>query len=52
MFEFAFEVLNEKRQYAARPVRKVSSHFECLENRSHVLHINWQPVRGDFTGHP
>ena len=33
-------------------VRKVSSHFEYLENRSHGLDVTWQPVRGDLTAHP
>jgi hypothetical protein len=35
-----------------RAVRKVSSHFEYLENQSHGLDVTWQPVRGDFTAHP
>ena len=34
-----------------RPVRKVSSHFEYLENRSRGLDVTWQPVRGDHTVH-
>jgi len=34
---------------STRPVRKVSSHFEYLENRSRGLHVTWQPVRGDLT---
>ena len=34
-----------------RAVRKVSSHFEYLENRSHDLDVTWQPVRGDLTVH-
>ena len=33
-------------------VRKVSSHFEYLENRSRGLDVTWQPVRGDLTVHP
>jgi hypothetical protein len=33
-------------------VRKVSSHFEYLENRSCGLDVTWQPVRGDLTAHP
>ena len=33
-------------------VRKVSSHFEYLENRSRGLDVTWQPVRGDPTAHP
>jgi hypothetical protein len=36
----------------ARAVRKVSSHFEYLENRSSGLDVTWQPVRGDLTVHP
>ena len=32
----------------ARAVRKVSSHFEYLENRSRDLYVTWQPVRGDL----
>jgi hypothetical protein len=35
-----------------RAVRKVSSHFEYLENRLRVLDLTWQPVRGDLTVHP
>ena len=34
-----------------RVVRKVSSHFEYLQNRSSVFDITWQPVRGDLTVH-
>jgi len=33
-------------------VRKVSSHFEYLENRSRGLDLTWQPVRGHLTAHP
>jgi hypothetical protein len=35
-----------------RVVRKVSVHFEYLENRSRDLDVTWQPVRGDLTMHP
>jgi len=35
-----------------RPVRKISCHFEYLENRSRGLDGNWQPVRGDLTVYP
>ena len=35
-----------------RSVRKVSSHFEYLENRSRGLGAAWQPVREDLTVHP
>ena len=35
-----------------RAARKVSSHFEYLENRSRGLDVTWQPVRGDLTAHP
>ena len=35
-----------------RGVRKVSGHFEYLENRSRGLDVTWQPVRGDLTVHP
>jgi len=35
-----------------RAVRKVSSQFEYLENRSRGLDVLWQPVRGDLTVHP
>ena len=34
-----------------RSVRKVSSHFEYLENRLRGLDVTWQPVRGDLTVH-
>jgi hypothetical protein len=39
------------RQYGnyTRSVRKVSSHFEYLENRSSGLDVTWQPVRGEHT---
>ena len=33
-------------------VRKVSFHFEYIENRSRNLDVTWQPVRGDLTVHP
>ena len=32
-----------------RAVRKGSSHFEYVENRSRGLDVTWQPVRGDVT---
>ena len=35
-----------------RPVRKVSSHFEYLENRWRGLDVTWQPVRSEITVHP
>ena len=35
-----------------RSVRKVSSHFEYLENRSRDLDVTWQSVRGDLTVRP
>jgi len=31
-----------------RAVRKVSSHFEYLENRSRGLEVTWQLVKGDY----
>ena len=34
-----------------RSVRKVSSHFEYLENRLRGLDVTWQPVREDLTVH-
>ena len=34
-----------------RAVRKVSGHFEYLENRLCGLDVTWQPVRGDLTVH-
>ena len=34
-----------------RAVRKVSSHYEHLENQSHGLDATWQPVKGDLTAH-
>jgi hypothetical protein len=33
-------------------VRKVSVHFEYLENRSLGLDVTWQAVRGDLTANP
>jgi hypothetical protein len=44
--------LLEFRNRYTRPVRKVSSHFEYLENRSRGLDVTWQPVRGDLIAHP
>jgi hypothetical protein len=35
-----------------RTVRKVSSHFEYLENRTRGLDVTWQPVRRDLTVRP
>jgi len=35
-----------------RAVRKVSSHFEYLENWSRGIDVTWQPVRGYLTAHP
>jgi len=35
-----------------RAVRKVSSHFEYLENRSRGLFVTWQPVRTELTVNP
>jgi len=35
-----------------RDVRKVTSHFEYLENCSRGLDVTWQPIRGDLTAHP
>ena len=37
---------------SARDVRKISSHFEYLENRSRGLDVTWLPVRGDLTAQP
>ena len=37
---------------STRAVRKVSSHFEYLENRSRGLDVTWQPIGGDLTAHP
>ena len=41
----------EGSQLHTRPVRKVSGHFEYLENRLRGLDVTWQPVRGDLTAH-
>ena len=35
-----------------RAVRRVSSHFEYLENRSGGLDVTWHLVRGDLIAHP
>jgi len=35
-----------------RAVRRVSSNFEYLENRSRGLDLTWQPLRGNLTVHP
>jgi hypothetical protein len=34
-----------------RPVQKVSSHTEYLKKWSCVIHVTWQPVRGDLAAH-
>jgi len=39
-------------EFYTRPVRKLSSHFEYLENRSRGRDVAWEPVRGEFTAHP
>jgi hypothetical protein len=41
-----------RRSVHTRAVRKVSSHYEYLENRSRGLDVTWQPVRGDLIAHP
>jgi len=33
-------------------VRRISSHFEYLENRSRGLDVTWQPLKGNLTAHP
>ena len=38
--------------HGTRVVRKVTVHFEDLENRSRGLDVNWQPVRGNTSAHP
>ena len=45
-------MLNYVASVNTRAVRKVSSLFEYLENRSRGLEVIWQPVRGDVTVHP
>ena len=40
-----------RRSYT-RAVRRVSSHFEYLENLSVGLDVTWQPAREDLTAHP
>jgi len=41
-----------KKKRNKRAVRKVSVHFEYLENRSRGLDVTWQQVSWDFTVHP
>jgi len=45
------EVVPELLMWYTRAVRKVSSHFEYLKNRSRGADVTWQPVRGDLTAH-
>ena len=45
-------ILLRERLGNTRSVRKVSSHFEYLENRLRGRDVTWQPVRGDLTVHP
>jgi len=40
------------RRRSTMAVRKVSSHFEYLENRSRGLDVTWPPVREDLTVYP
>ena len=53
--EIAFTVATEHpmasecRLRCTRPVRKVSSHFEYLENQVNGIDVTWQPVGGDLT---
>ena len=49
--EMALTVMDRERK-CTRPVRKVSSHFDYLENWSRGLDVTRQPVRGDLTVHP
>jgi hypothetical protein len=41
-----------QRGYSTSAVRKLSGHFEYLENRSRGLDVTWQPIRGDLTARP
>jgi hypothetical protein len=49
--EIWYSGLPNATQYT-RAARKVSNHFEYLENWSRGLDVTWQPVRGDLTVHP
>ena len=49
---FTFDRVIQVSAHNTRSVRKVSSHFEYLENRLRGLDVTWQPVRGDLTVHP
>jgi hypothetical protein len=40
------------RRLHTRAVRKVSIHFEYLENRLRGLDVTCKPVRGNLTAHP
>jgi len=40
-----------KTQQGTKAFRKVSSHFEYIENRSCGLDVPWHPVREDHTAH-
>jgi len=53
VWNISYSEKNSVRNYQKhmRAVRKVSSHFEYLQNRSSVLDVTWQPVRGDLTVH-
>jgi hypothetical protein len=44
--------MTERTECLKRAVRKVSSHFEYLENRLRGLVVTWQSVRGELTVHP
>jgi hypothetical protein len=45
-------VARRRAAVCTRAVRKVSVHFEYLENRSRGLDVTWQPVTGDLSVHP
>jgi len=52
VLEVAKETVVMVETVCTRAVRKVSSHFEYLENRLCGLDVAWQPVQGDLTVHP
>jgi hypothetical protein len=39
-------------QVHMRPIQKVFSHFENLENQLHGHNVTWQPVSGNLIAHP
>jgi len=49
---YIYDISSLRVKLHTKAVRKVSVHFEYLENRSRGLDVTWQHVREDLTVHP